>query len=75
MTTRVSYYGLTAKELKVLLRQWQKAKGEYRCELGHNHCGATTEQSQDGQAPCAREILHELAWRGLIDVDQAEVEA
>lgn len=69
-STRVSYDGLTAKELRVLVRQWKKAKGQFRCELGHDGCGATTEPSLDGQAACARELLHELAWRGLIDVDE-----
>lgn len=70
MSTRVSYEGVTPKELRVLFKQWQRGKGRFRCELGHEGCGATTEASQDGVAPCGRELVHELAWRGLIDTTE-----
>lgn len=71
----VSYQGMTPKELRELHKQWKRGKGRYRCELGHDGCGATNEITQDGQAPCARELLHEMAWRGLIDTNDAEVES
>ncbi len=73
LAPKVSYDGVPAKELKQLVRQFQKAKEPVRCELGHERCGATSEPSQDGQAPCARELLIELAWRGLIPTEEINV--
>lgn len=59
-----SYSGLATKELWALHRVWQKGKAlVVRCEDGHDECGCSVEVTQDGKAPCHREVERELIWR------------
>lgn len=59
-----SYSDLRSGELWKLHRQWQKGKQNVvKCEDGHDLCGCSVEQSQDGKAPCHREVERELVWR------------
>lgn len=58
-----SYAGLHNKELRALLKQGKKSR--IRCEHGHANCGASSESSQDGQAPCLVELQHEANWRSV----------
>lgn len=57
------YSGLTDKELRGLLRQGRKKR--VTCEHGHDNCGASSESSQDGRAPCLVELVHEANWRSV----------
>lgn len=59
----VSYSGLTWKELKALHKQWVRNRVGIRCELGHDGCGCSEEQTQDGKAPCHAEVMIEARWR------------
>lgn len=72
--TRVSYGSMDQRELRVLYKQWVRGRGKLvTCEAGHEGCGCSTEDALNGQAPCGREVLHELAWRGLIVADEVAV--